>query len=117
MMKVNVRSHTGKIGHLPYEIRCQLGRAIHNGVPGVRLVAWLNSLPEVQAILSRDFGGRPIKEQNLSKWKARGYPDWLQERAFSQAVINVTTRHIKEKGLPPSMQPNLPAYDTSSNQS
>ena len=116
-MKVNVRSHTGKIGHLPYEIRCRLGRAIHDGVPGVRLVAWLNSLPEVQAILKQDFGGRPIIQQNFSQWKIRGYPDWLRERAFSQAVIDATGRLIQEKGLPPSMQLSFPAYDTSSNQS
>jgi hypothetical protein len=116
-MKVKLRSHTGKIGHLPHEIRCQLGRAIHDGVPGVRLVTWLNSMPEVQAILKQDFAGRPINEQNLSKWKVRGYPDWLEERAFSQTVINTTTRYIQEKGLPPSMQPQFPAYGTSPAQS
>jgi hypothetical protein len=113
MMKVNVRSHTGKIGHLPYEIRSQLGRAIHDGVPGVRLVAWLNSLPEVQAILNRDFGGRPINGQNLSKWKVRGYPDWIQEQAFAQAVLNITTRHIEKTGLPASLQ----THDMPSDQS
>jgi len=113
MMKVNVRSHTGKIGHLPHEIRCQLGRAIHEGISGVRIVAWLNRLPEVQTILNRDFGGRPINGQNFSKWKIRGYPDWLQERAFSQAVINATARHIEKNGLPAS----LPTHEASPIQS
>jgi hypothetical protein len=103
-MKVNVRSHTGKIGHLPYEIRCHLGHGIQEGIPGVRLIAWLNSLPEVQAILKQEFGGRPINEPNLSKWKVCGYPNWLQEQAFAQSVINVTSRHIEKNGLPPSLQ-------------
>jgi hypothetical protein len=107
-MKRNLRSHTGKIGRLPFEIRYQLGRGIHDGIPGVRLVAWLNSLPEVQAILASDFGNPPINEQNLSKWKVRGYPDWLQERAFAQATINIITKHIEKNGLPPSFHDDQP---------
>jgi hypothetical protein len=101
-MKISTRAHTGKIGRLPKEIRNQLARGIGDGIPGVRLVAWLNSLPEVQAILQSDFGGQPIKEQNLSKWKTRGYPDWLQEQAFAQATINMLSQHGEKLGLFPS---------------
>jgi hypothetical protein len=101
-MKLKVRSHTGKIGHLPYEIRCQLGRGIHNGIPGVRLVAWLNSLPEVQAVLQEDFGGRPINQQNFSKWKIHGYPDWLQEQVFARVTRDILVKQIEKKGLPPA---------------
>ena len=50
---------------------------ILDGEPGVRLLAWLNALPEVQAILARDFAGRPINDQNFSEWKHGGYIDWL----------------------------------------
>jgi hypothetical protein len=107
-MKLKVRSHTGKIGHLPYEIRCQLGRGIQEGVPGIRLVAWLNSLPEVQTILREDFGGRPINEQNFSKWKIRGYPDWLQEQVFARVTRDILTKQIEKKGLPPALNDTLP---------
>jgi hypothetical protein len=41
------------------------------------VVVWLNALPEAQAMLAREFAGRPISEQNLSEWKQGGYRDWL----------------------------------------
>ena len=108
-MKLHIRSHTGKIGHLPYEIRSQLCHGIHDGIPGVRLVAWLNSLPEVQTILRQDFGGRPINEQNFSKWKVRGYPDWVQEQAFAQVTRDMLAKQIEKKGLPPSFNDTQPS--------
>jgi hypothetical protein len=101
-MKLKVHSHPGKIGRLPYEIRRRLGRGIQEGIPGSRLVAWLNSLPEVQAVLQQDFGGRPINEQNLSKWKVRGYPDWLQEQVFARVTREILLKQIEKKGLPPA---------------
>lgn len=113
-MKLKISPHIGKIGRLPYEIRCQLGRAIQDGVPGVRLVAWLNSLPEVQAILASDFGGRPINAENFSQWKVRGYPDWIQEQAFAQVTMDIVARNIEKMGGLPS---NLQPHDASSSQS
>jgi hypothetical protein len=107
-MKLKVHSHTGKIGRLPYEIRSQLGGGIHDGIPGVRLVTWLNSLPEVQAILQQEFGGQPINEQNLSKWKVRGYPDWLQEQVFARVTRDILLKQIEKKGLPPAFNETLP---------
>ena len=106
-MKIKTRSHIGKIGRLPREVRDQLARGIHDGIPGVQLVAWLNSLPEVQTILASDFGGQPIKVQNLSKWKARGYPDWLQEQAFMMATMDIINRNIQKHGLPQSLNNTL----------
>jgi hypothetical protein len=73
-------ARTGKIAHLPHHLREQLNRRLADGEPGVRLLAWLNSLPEVQAILARDFAGRPINPPNLSEWKQGGYEDWLQRQ-------------------------------------
>jgi hypothetical protein len=101
-MKINTRVHNGKIGRLPKEIRDQLAIGIREGIPGIRLVAWLNRHPAVQALLASDFGGRPINEQNLSKWKARGYPDWLQEQAFVQATLNIIAQNSQKLGLPSS---------------
>jgi hypothetical protein len=73
-------TRTGKIARLPREIRDQLNQRLLDGQPGQRLLAWLNSLPEVQRVLAADFDGRPLSEQNLSQWKAGGYEDWLTRR-------------------------------------
>ena len=70
-------TRTGKIARLPREIREQLNRRLQDGQPGTQLVAWLNALPEAQAMLEREFVGRSISEQNLSEWKQGGYRDWL----------------------------------------
>ena len=75
----------GKIARLPREIRDRLNRRLDEGEPGKRLVRWLNELPETQRVLAAEFGGRPITEQNLSEWKARGYCEWLaRQEALAQ---------------------------------
>jgi hypothetical protein len=66
----------GKIARLPRHLREELNRRIDNGEPGVRLVAWLNTLPEVNQVLESDFDGREISEQNLSEWKDHGFRKW-----------------------------------------
>ena len=70
-------TRTGKIARLPREIREQLNRRLQDGQPGTQLVPWLNALPEVQAMLAREFAERAVSEQNLSEWKQGGYRDWL----------------------------------------
>ena len=78
---------TGKIARLPREIRQTLNLRLREGDNGNILVAWLNSLPEVQAILAAQFAGAKIREQNLSEWRKGGYRDWEQrERAIEVAV-------------------------------
>ncbi|MGA2053460.1 MAG: hypothetical protein ABSH19_09125, partial [Opitutales bacterium] len=42
------------------------------------LLAWLNALPAVQAVLAALFDGRPVTPQNLSQWRLGGYADWLR---------------------------------------
>jgi hypothetical protein len=61
-------------GSLPKSIRDQLGRRIEDGEEGKELVKWLNGLPEVQEILEKQFGGRPVTEQNLSVEVQKGLP-------------------------------------------
>ena len=68
---------TGKIARLPHHLRNQLNQRLHNGEPGVDLIKWLNSLPEVQAVLAEHFAGVPISPQNLSEWNNGGFLDWL----------------------------------------
>ena len=79
-------TRTGKIARLPREIRNQLNRRLEDGQPGVQLVTWLNSLPEVQAVLKAEFEERPISEQNLSEWKTGGYRDWVLQQETIELV-------------------------------
>jgi hypothetical protein len=79
-------TRNGKIARLPRELRDQLNRRLDNGEPAVRLVDWLNDLPEARKVLQEDFGGRPISEQNLSEWKTGGHREWVaRQEALSQA--------------------------------
>ena len=73
-------TRNGKIGRLPKAVREQLNRRLDNGGQGRQLLEWLNSLPEVQAVVAREFGGQPIRKQNLSKWRKGGYTDWLRQQ-------------------------------------
>jgi hypothetical protein len=74
---------------LPKSIRDQLGRRIEDGEEGQELVNWLNGLPEVREILEKQFGGRPVTEQNLSEWKQGGYEQWLRQEDLLSLVGQV----------------------------
>ena len=74
-------TRNGKIARLPKAVRDELNRRMADGEPGKRLVAWLNGLPEVQAVVIAEFGGKAIREQNLSEWRQGGYGDWLAQQA------------------------------------
>jgi hypothetical protein len=79
-------TRNGKIARLARAVRDELNRRLQDGEPGVRLVDWLNGLPDTQRVLATDFGGRPVSEQNLCEWKAGGYRDWLaRQETLSQA--------------------------------
>ena len=67
----------GKIARLPGGIRSQLNSRLQDNVEGKQIVQWLNSLPEVQKVLAKNFDGRPINEQNLTDWRQGGYEEWL----------------------------------------
>jgi hypothetical protein len=85
-------TRTGKIARSPRNIRDELHRRLDNGEPGVHLVEWLNSLPEVQQVLKTYFGGHEITEKNLSDWKTNGYLDWQ-----GQQESLATARELKAK--------------------
>src|SRR5467141_1986830 len=73
-------TRNGKIARLPLAVRQELNRRLDEAEQGKKLIAWLNGLPEVQAIVAAEFGGKAIREQNLSEWKQRGYRDWLAKQ-------------------------------------
>ncbi len=70
-------TRTGKIARLPASIRDQLNRRLLDNEPGPSVLDWLNSLPEVHAILAAEFASQPVSAANLSQWKNGGYCDWL----------------------------------------
>jgi hypothetical protein len=82
--------HIGKIGRLSKATRTQLGHRLEDGLPGVEIVHWLNSLPDVQQVLQDQFGGRPITEQNLSDWRQSGHLDWLRHEEAREAAQRLT---------------------------
>jgi len=72
-------TRNGKIARLPRTVREQLNRKLDDGQPSKSLVAWLNSLAPVQAILQKEFNGTPINQSNLSDWKLGGFRDWKND--------------------------------------
>ena len=86
--------HNGKIGKLPKAVREQLNRRLDNGEQGRQLLEWLNSLPEVQAVVAAEFGGKPIRKQNLSEWRNGGYTVWLRQ----QETMNMARQLAAETG-------------------
>jgi len=71
---------------LPGAVRSRLNQQLAEGVSGVKLVEWLNSLPEVRKVLRENFDGRAINEVNLSEWKGGGFADWqMQQELMASA--------------------------------
>jgi len=66
---------------LPEAIRRQVNERLRDGEPGGALVRWLNSLPEVQALMRAEFGGKPVRDQNVSEWRQGGYAVWREQQA------------------------------------
>ncbi|MCU0786004.1 MAG: DUF3486 family protein [Verrucomicrobia bacterium] len=79
-------TRNGKIARLPRELREELNRRLQDGEPGGPLLAWLNALPDVSAVLAREFGGCVISKQNLSEWRAGGFAEWqARQETLDQA--------------------------------
>ena len=100
MQKIKIMPKYGKIARLPRSIRDELNRRLDDGEMGVRLVEWLNSLPEVKKLIETDFAGREITEQNLTKWKTYGYLDWQaqQEALTLTRELNTNATELADSG-------------------
>ena|ERR1700722_1028678 len=100
---------TGKIARLPSQLREQVNLALCNGVPAVKLVHWLNSLPEVQYMLAEHFGSRPINQPNMTEWARGGYSDWLfhQELLEKAASFYAQSRKPQNPENPRKTAPAL----------
>lgn len=76
-----------KIARLPRAIREELNWKINDGDrTAAELTEWLNALPEVRAVLEKDFEGKPVNEQNICDWKKGGYEVWLRRQAVIEAA-------------------------------
>jgi hypothetical protein len=79
-------ARNGKIARLPREIRDALNGRLQDNEQGAPLLAWLNALPDVSAVLARDFGGCAISKQNLCEWRAGGFAEWqARQETLDQA--------------------------------
>src|ERR1043165_10310960 len=72
---------TSKIARFPRQIREQLNQRLDSSDKTRLILAWLTSLPEVQAILAAEFAGEPVKQQNLDGWKKTGFRNWQLRQA------------------------------------
>jgi len=108
---MNGRTRTGKIARLPLNIREELNRRLQNGEEGKGLVEWLNSLPEVQAVLNERFAGKPLSNKNLSEWNQGGYREWEVRQQVKEAVtqMDADTEGLAEAGERPFIDTLLKA--------
>lgn len=94
-------TRNGKIARLPKAIREELNQRLDQGETARSLVDWLNGLPEVQALVQSQFGGHPIREQNVSQWKKGGHQEWLRHQEAMELAERLYERagemHVKEK--------------------
>lgn len=90
----------GKIARLPRVIRDELNRRLDNCEQGVRLVEWLNGLPEVRKVLESDFDGRAITEGNLTEWKNGGFVDWQEQQGTLNLIreLEADSRELPKEG-------------------
>jgi hypothetical protein len=51
-----------------------------DGQTGPVILAWLNALPEVQAVMNAHFEGQPINAENLSAWRRGAWQKWCDDR-------------------------------------
>jgi hypothetical protein len=83
-------TRNGKIARLPHNLREQINLRLQDGEEAKPIADWLNTLPEVQALLQSAFAGQPINENNLSNWKLGGFRDWQEQQQTQDAVHRFT---------------------------
>src|SRR5215475_5038715 len=90
---------TSKIARFPSKIRDELNHRIDNGEPDQRLIDWLNSPPEVQAILKADFQGQPVNSPNFVGWKKSGFLNWQMAQVALQFTENSLPEDLDQSVL------------------
>jgi hypothetical protein len=67
---------SSKISRFPRPVRDELNRRLDRSEKTSITLHWLNSLPEVHAVLKTDFENEPVKRQNLDDWRKAGFQNW-----------------------------------------
>ena len=75
-----------KIIRLPHELRGEINQPLWNGQTGREIVAWLNGLEPVRAVMKAEFASKAVRGQTLWKCQHAGYQDWLDKREAAAAV-------------------------------
>jgi hypothetical protein len=79
-------TRTGKIARLPAALREEINRSLEDGQKSKTILPWLNTLPEVKAVVDADFKGNLITKHNLSEWNTGGYTAWAEGRRLRESV-------------------------------
>ena len=94
---------TGKIARLPAAVREKVNQRLFNNEYATTILQWLNSSPEVIAILDKHFGGVPVSGNNLSTWRRRGgYQEWLDSPShlLTQALLCLAAKSLFQSAPP-----------------
>jgi len=98
-----------KISRFPRHIREELNQRLDRSEKQNRTLEWVNSLPEVQAILKEEFEGEPVKKQNLTKWKKHGFRNWqLHQSAATLTASSPSKCSASAATSPPKTAPQTP---------
>src|SRR5258707_2349197 len=89
-----------KIARFPRLIREEVNQRLDRFEPTKAILKWLNSLPEVQAVLAKYFEGELVKQQNLHGWKTTGYQNWL----LCQTALDFTQDAIPDEIDKPALE-------------
>jgi hypothetical protein len=75
-------ARTGKIARLPPDVFEEFNIRLLGNPQVADILAWVNSLPDVQAMLARLFDGLPISDANVSIWRqdGGGHEEWKRDR-------------------------------------
>jgi hypothetical protein len=98
---------TSKISRFPRPIREELNRRLDSAERNPAILAWLNSLPEVQAILIAEFEAKPVNRQNLNYWKKTGFAKWQLRQNALQFLAELNGDHTLDKSLTDSLSDKL----------
>jgi hypothetical protein len=76
-------TRNGKIARLQRPLRDELNRRLAHNEDGGAILDWLNAVPEVKDLLTRDFAGEPISKQNL---QMEQMPFYREEKQRAEAA-------------------------------
>jgi len=106
-------TRNGRIARLPREVREPLNRRLQDGERGLRLVEWLNSVPEARTAQSPASDGNPFSEQDVCEWEQGGFREWLGQQAALEQVRQLSAEVAElEQAADGALTEKLPQFLT-----